>query len=160
VAEEVTWAIDLADDGAALAIALLLDRKQRVHCLSGVAVSRAPGTYRGEGKTDAKNAAVIADQARMRRDLSTFTLEGELDVELRMLTTHRSDLTAEGTRNIIRLRSRLMEIFPALNENSTSPIRVRSSSWAAFKPRRSFARPAEATWSGGFATTRSAASPN
>jgi transposase len=114
LAEDVTWAIDLADGGAALAIALLLDRKQRVHYLPGAAVSRATGTYRGEGKTDAKDAAVIADQARMRRDLATLKVKDELVVELGMLTAQRSDLTAERTRTINRLRSRLMEIFPAL----------------------------------------------
>jgi hypothetical protein len=89
LAGDVTWAIDLADGGAALAIALLLEHQQTVHYLSGVAVSRATGTYRGEGKTDAKDAAVIADQARMRRDLPTFKLEDELVLELRMLTAHR-----------------------------------------------------------------------
>jgi len=32
-------------------------------------VNRAADGYRGEGKTDARDAYVIADQARMRRDL-------------------------------------------------------------------------------------------
>jgi Transposase len=35
----------------------------------GIAVNRAADAYRGEGKTDAKDAAIIADQTRMRRDL-------------------------------------------------------------------------------------------
>ncbi len=69
LAGTLTWAIDLADGGAALMITLLLDRGQRVVYLPGIAVNRAAAAYRGEGKTDAKDAAIIADQARMRRDL-------------------------------------------------------------------------------------------
>ena len=63
------WAIDLATGSASLLIALLLQRDQRVVYLPGMAVNRASAGYRGEGKTDAKDAAIIADQARMRRDL-------------------------------------------------------------------------------------------
>jgi hypothetical protein len=36
---------------------------QRVLYLPCVAVNRISGAYRGEGKTDAKDAAIIADQA-------------------------------------------------------------------------------------------------
>ena len=36
--DEVTWGIDLADGGAALAIAILLNHGQRVHYISGRAV--------------------------------------------------------------------------------------------------------------------------
>ncbi len=67
--DEVTWGIDLADGGAALAIAILLNHDQPVLYLSGRAIHRASEGYRGEGKTDAKDAAVIADQVRLRRDL-------------------------------------------------------------------------------------------
>jgi transposase len=67
--EEVTWGIDLADGGAALVIAVLLNHGQNVLYISGRAINRASEGYRGEGKTDAKDAAVIADQARIRRDL-------------------------------------------------------------------------------------------
>ena len=60
-AKQVTWAIDLADGPAALAITLLLLRGQRLLYMPGVAVNRISGAYRGEGKTDAKDAAIIAD---------------------------------------------------------------------------------------------------
>lgn len=75
-ADDVTWAIDLADGPAALMIMMLLERGQRLLFLPGIAVNRASGAYRGEGKTDAKDAAVIADQARMRKDLRELHLEG------------------------------------------------------------------------------------
>ena len=63
------WAVDLNHGGAALLIGLLLSHDQPIAYITGLAVHRASATYRGEGKTDAKDAFVIADQARMRRDL-------------------------------------------------------------------------------------------
>jgi Transposase len=54
-----------------LIIAMLLTRQQRVLYLPGVAVNRASAAYRGEGKTDPKDATIIADQARMRHDPRT-----------------------------------------------------------------------------------------
>jgi hypothetical protein len=50
--DEVIWGIDLADGGAALAIAILVNHAQPVHYISGRAVHRASESYRGEGKTD------------------------------------------------------------------------------------------------------------
>ena len=70
------WAIDLAAGSASLVIALLLERGQRVVYLPGIAVNRASAAYRGEGKTDAKDAAIIADQARRRRDLRELHVAG------------------------------------------------------------------------------------
>ena len=100
-AVEVTWTIDLADGPAALVLALLLGRGQRVRYLPGVAVNRAADAYRGEGKTDAKDAAVIADQGRMRRDLRELELDDQVIAELRMLTAHRADLAADRTARSI-----------------------------------------------------------
>ena len=113
-ADDVTWAIDLADGPAALVIALLIEHGQRLLYLPGVAVNRISGVYRGEGKTDAKDAAIIADQARMRRDLRELRLEPESIAELRMLTAHRADVAADRTRSINRLRVRLLGVFPSL----------------------------------------------
>lgn len=113
-AKRVTWAIDLVDTPAALIIALLLQRDQPLVHLPGVAVNRAAGAYRGEGKTDAKDAAIIADQARMRRDLRVLKTQDTTIVELRMLTAHRADLATDRVRAISRLRCRLLGVFPAL----------------------------------------------
>ena len=93
---------------------LLLARGQRLLYMPGVAVNRASSGYRGEGKTDAKDAVVIADQARMRRDLRELHRPDELVVELRLLTAHRRDIAGERTRAINRLRALLLGIFPAL----------------------------------------------
>ena len=111
---EVSWAVDINHGGAALLIALLAGRGQPVAYLTGRAVHRASGTYRGEGKTDARDAFIIADQARMRRDLSLLRPGDEIAVDLRILATRRSDLVADRTRQINRLRAQLLEIFPAL----------------------------------------------
>jgi transposase len=111
---EVTWAIDLPDGGAALLIGLLLGAGQELLYIPGRVVNRASGSYRGEGKTDARDAAVIADQARMRRDLQPLRPGDELTAELKLLTARRADLVADRTRAISRLRELLTSIFPAL----------------------------------------------
>lgn len=112
--EDVLWAVDLNSGGAALLIGLLLGHDQRMVYITGLAVHRASASYRGEGKTDAKDAFVIADQARMRRDLGPLRPGDEIAVDLRTLTTRRTDLVADRTRQINRLRAQLLEIFPAL----------------------------------------------
>ncbi|WP_405607659.1 IS110 family transposase [Streptomyces sp. NBC_00076] len=108
--EPVTWAIDLNAGGAALLIA----HGQKVLYIPGRTVHHASGSYRGDGKTDAKDAYVIADQARMRRDLHPLQEQDEIAVDLRILTARRYDLTADRTRAINRLRAQILEYFPAL----------------------------------------------
>ena len=112
--EPVTWAIDLNAGGAALMIALLTDNGQRVLYIPGRTVHHASGSYRGDGKTDAKDAFVIADQARMRRDLQTMQRGDDIAIDLRILTSRRLDLAADRTRAINRLRAQMLEYFPAL----------------------------------------------
>lgn len=111
---DTTWAVDVVDGGAALMLAILLAHDQTVLYLSGRAVHRAAGGYRGEGKSDARDAAIIADQARMRRDLAAIRPGDEITVELKMLTARRADLVADRTRALNRLREQLLSIFPAL----------------------------------------------
>ena len=111
---EITWAIDLNAGGAALLITLLIAAQQRLLYMPGRTVYHASGSYRGDGKTDAKDAAVIADQARMRRDLQPLRVGDDIAVELRILTARRTDLVADRTRAINRLRAQLLEYFPAL----------------------------------------------
>ncbi|MEU9471748.1 IS110 family transposase [Streptomyces avermitilis] len=112
--DEVTWGIDLADGGAALAIAILINHGQPVRYISGRAIHRASEGYRGEGKTDAKDAAVIADQARIRRDLHPLRASDETVTDLRILTNRRTDLVTDRTRTVNRLRAQLTSIFPGL----------------------------------------------
>ncbi|WP_432180521.1 IS110 family transposase [Streptomyces sp. NBC_00063] len=114
ISDDVLWAVDLNHGGAALLIGLLTAHGQSVAYLTGLAVHRASATYRGEGKTDAKDAFVIADQARIRRDLGLLRPGDEIAIDLRTLTTRRLDLVFDRTRQINRLRAQLLQIFPEL----------------------------------------------
>lgn len=124
--DAVTWGIDLADGGAALAITILTGHEQSVHYISGRAIHRASESYRGEGKTDARDAAVIADQVRIRRDLHPLRTGDETVMDLRILTGRRMDLVADRTRTVNRLRAQLTGIFPglerALDLTNTGPL--------------------------------------
>jgi transposase len=111
---EVTWATDLNHGGAALLIALLSAHDQRLLYIPGRTVHHASRIYRGDGKSDAKDAAVIADQARMRRDLQPLRAGDEISVDLRILTARRADKAVDRSRAINRLRAQLLEYFPAL----------------------------------------------
>jgi transposase len=114
LAEEVLWAIDQPGGGAALLLALLWERDQKVLYVPGLSVDRARDTYRGESKTDARDARVIADQARMRPDLGELG-PGEQEIsELRLLLARRRDLITDRSRTISRLRETLLSLFPAL----------------------------------------------
>lgn len=114
---QVTWAIDLNHGGAGLVIAMLLDRDQQLLYIPGRTVHHAAGSYHGDGKSDAKDAAIIADQARMRRDLHPIRIGDEIAVDLRILTARRTDLVCDRTRAINRLRAQLLEYFPALERS-------------------------------------------
>ncbi|MFC5219005.1 IS110 family transposase [Streptomyces coerulescens] len=108
------WGIDLADGGAGLVIAVLLNHGQHLLYIPGRAINRASEGYRGDGKTDAKDAAIIADQARVRRDLIPLRPGDELVTELKVLTGRRRDLSDDRTRAVNRLRGHLTGIFPGL----------------------------------------------
>lgn len=111
---EALWAVDINHGGAALLIGLLLSHDQPMVYITGLAVHQASTAYRGQGKTDEKDAFVIADQARMRKDLGLLRPGDEIAVDLRTLTARRTDLVNDRTRQINRLRAQLLEIFPAL----------------------------------------------
>jgi len=111
---EVCWATDLNAGGAALLIALLTAHGQRVLYIPGRIVHHAAATYRGDGKTDAKDAKIIADQARMRTDLQPVRGADQVAVDVRLLTSHRLDVIHDRVRAINRLRATLLEYFPAL----------------------------------------------
>jgi transposase len=115
VGGEVRWAVDLTGPAAALLLGVLLNAGQRVVFVPGRTVNRMAGAFRGEGKTDAKDARIIAETARMRhRDLAVVAMPDDLAVELSRLTAHRSDLSAERVRGVNRLREPLTSVLPAL----------------------------------------------
>jgi transposase len=126
LAEEIVWAVDQPGGGATLLLALLWERDQKVLYVPGLSVDRARDTYRGESKTDARDARVIADQARMRSDLSELRPGEEEISELQLLLARRRDLITDQSRTITRLRETLLSLFPALERaldlNSKGPL--------------------------------------
>jgi transposase len=112
--DEVVWATDLNSGGAALLITLLADHGQQLLYIAGRIIHHAAATYRGEGKTDAKDARIIADQARMRTDLQPLRISDQVSTDLRLLTARRTDLIFDRVRTINRLRATMLEYFPAL----------------------------------------------
>jgi transposase len=113
-ADETRWAVDLTSSAAALLVAVLVATGQQVVYVPGRVVNRMTGAFRGEAKSDAKDARVIAETARMRSDLTVVTATDDLVVELTRLTAHREDLMADWVRGVNRLRDLLTSIFPAL----------------------------------------------
>jgi hypothetical protein len=126
LAGEVLWAVDQPGGSAALLLALLWERDQRVLYVPGLTVDRARDAYRGESKTDARDARVIADQARMRSDLGELRAGEQEIAELQLLLARRRDLITDQSRIITRLREALLSLFPtlerALDLNSKGPL--------------------------------------
>ncbi|MQY40695.1 hypothetical protein SRB17_87280 [Streptomyces sp. RB17] len=124
---EVTWAVDMTGGEPALLLALLVSHGQQVLYIPGRLVNRASDGYRGEGKTDARDAYVIADQARMRRDLRPIHPGDETAIELKLLTGRRADLVGDRTRVVNRLRGTPLSMFPALERaldvTNTGPLK-------------------------------------
>ncbi|MFD8600478.1 IS110 family transposase [Kitasatospora sp. NPDC059646] len=124
----VTWAIDMTGGEPALLLSLLVAHGQEVLYIPGRLVNRASDGYRGEGKTDARDAFVIADQARMRRDLQPVRPGDEAAIELKLLTGRRTDLVEDRTRSVNRLRGTLLSMFPALERaldvTNTGPLKL------------------------------------
>ena len=113
--DQVTWAVDQAYGGAALLIGLLVGHDQRLLYMPGRSVNRAAAGYRGEGKTDARDAAIIADAARtMPHTLRDLAPDDETIAELTMLVGFDDDLAGEVTRTKNRLRGLLTQIHPSL----------------------------------------------
>ncbi|MFD0140780.1 IS110 family transposase [Streptomyces sp. NPDC127159] len=114
-ADEIRWAVDISGRASTLLLALLVAQGQSVVYVPGRTVNRMTGAYKGEGKTEAKDARVIADQARMRpKGFAALDTPPELVTSLRVLTNYRTDLIADRVRLINRLRDLLVGICPAL----------------------------------------------
>lgn len=111
---EVTWAVDIVDTLSVLLLTLLSVAGQEVRYVAGRVVNTMSTAYVGEGKTDAKDAFVIAETARVRRGLPVVTSAADSSQELMLLTTRRADLVADRVRMLNRLRSLLTSVAPAL----------------------------------------------
>ena len=112
--QQLTWAVDIIGAPSALLLALLAQAGQPVRYASGRVVAAMSAAYVGEGKTDAKDARVIAETARLRRDLAIIDTDTDLVRNLAVLTGHRADLIADRVRMINRLRDLMTSVFPSL----------------------------------------------
>lgn len=56
LADQVHWAVDISGTSSALLLALLAAHGQRAVYVPGRTVNRMSGAYRGEAKTDARDA--------------------------------------------------------------------------------------------------------
>jgi transposase len=111
----LTVGIDVVGGIAGVLTAMLLEAGVEVVPVPGLAVNRArQGTAGGEHKSDPRDAAVIAEQVRHRRDLRAIEPVGELDAEIRLLVARRRELVTDQTRRISRLRDLLVSIHPGL----------------------------------------------
>ncbi len=114
LATRLVWAVDIIGAPSALLLAVLARAGQPVRYASGRVVAAMSGAYVGEGKTDAKDAYVIAETARLRRDLAVIDTDSDLVRNLAVLTGHRADLIADRVRMINRLRDLMTSVFPSL----------------------------------------------
>ncbi|CAL9666335.1 IS110 family transposase [Streptomyces sp. Tu 3180] len=98
----------------ALPLTVARDAGRKVAHLPGLSMRRIADLYPGEAKTDAKDAAVIADAARtMPHTLRSLQLTDEITTELTVLVGFDQDLAAEATRTSNRIRGLLTPFHPS-----------------------------------------------
>lgn len=99
----------------ALPLAVARDAGCRVAYLPGLTMRRIADLYPGEAKTDARDAAIIADAARtMPHTLRDLAPNDETIAELGMIVGFDDDLAGEVTRTKNRLRGLLTQVHPSL----------------------------------------------
>jgi len=99
----------------ALVIAVARSMGIDVAYLPGLAMRRIADLHPGQGKTDARDAYVIADAARtMPHTLRRVGTDDQTLAELAVLAGYDDDLAAQSTRLTNRLRDALLHIHPAL----------------------------------------------
>jgi len=99
----------------ALAIAVARSCGVAIAYLPGLAMRRIADLYPGEGKTDARDAYIIADAARtLPHALRRVGSDEETLSALGVLAGYDADLAAEATRLTNRLHDALLHVHPAL----------------------------------------------
>ena len=99
----------------ALPIAVARSLGIEVAYLPGLAMRRIADLHPGEGKTDARDAYIIADAARtMPHTLRRVGTDDDTLAELTVLAGYDDDLAAQSTRLTNRLRDALLHVHPAL----------------------------------------------
>lgn len=111
----VLLVVDQPASIGALAIAVARDMGIDVGYLPGLAMRRIADLHPGQGKTDARDAYVIADAARtMPHTLRRVGKDDEALAGLTVLAGYDADLAGEATRLTNRLHDALLHVHPAL----------------------------------------------
>ncbi|SED90252.1 Transposase IS116/IS110/IS902 family protein [Streptomyces sp. 3213] len=135
----------------ALPVAVARASGCEVAYLPGLSMRRLADLHPGSGKTDARDAFVIADAARtMPHLLRSITPDESVRAELAMVLGHDDDLAGDATRISNRLRGLLTSIHPAL-ERVLGP-RLRHPAVLALL--QAFGSPAALAQAGGEEITR------
>jgi transposase len=99
----------------ALPVAVALDEGVTVAYLPGLAMRRIADLHPGSAKTDARDAAVIANAARtMPHTPRALQLDDETIAELTVMSGFDDDLAGQITATSNRIRGLLTQIHPAL----------------------------------------------
>ena len=107
--------VDMTSSAAVLALTVAAEMAIPVAYVSGLVMRRAADLYAGAAKTDPKDAQVLADYAWRNADRLTWTaVTDELLARLRILNGRDTDLAADATRTVNRLRDALLAVSPAL----------------------------------------------
>jgi transposase len=111
----VLLVVDQPETVGALPVAVAYDEGILVGYLPGLAMRRIADLHAGEAKTDARDAAIIAEAARtLPHALRPIQLEDEQVAELSMLCGFDDDIVGQMTATSNRIRGLLMQIHPAL----------------------------------------------
>ena len=111
----VLFVVDQPATIGALPVAVAQAAGITVGYLPGLAMRRIADLHPGEAKTDARDAAIIAEAARtMPHTLRSIAVADEQVAELAMLCGFDDDLAKQVTATSNRLRGLLTQIHPAL----------------------------------------------
>jgi transposase len=115
VEREAALVVDQPGGTAALLLGLCWGAGVAVGYLHGTAMARARDFYAGAGKTDPKDAFVLADVARAHpRRIVWLEPTDEVRARLELLCGYDADLRADANRLTNRLRALLGTHWPAL----------------------------------------------
>lgn len=111
----VLFVVDQPATIGALPLAVARSMGVEVGYLPGLAMRRIADVHAGEAKTDARDAAIIAQAARtMPHALRTLRRDDEVTAELAMLSGFDEDLAGQINQVSNRIRGLLTQIHPAL----------------------------------------------
>ncbi|MGO4815644.1 IS110 family transposase [Cupriavidus sp. 2MCAB6] len=111
---QLLFVVDQPATICALPVAAARDEGVLVAYLPGPAMRRIADLHAGEAKTDARDAAIIAEAARsMPHTLRSLRLADEPLAGLTVLYRFDDDLAAQITQTINRIRGLLTQIHPA-----------------------------------------------